>query len=282
MADLVPANVDVFRFDDERGSFESYGSDNDVRHWRASDLATMLGYENFKTFKTGPLGRAMTACNAIEVPIDDNFIPVTRLKDGEEVRDYELTRFACYMIAMNGDATKPQVANAQAYFAALAEGFQRYIQQAESIDRVIVRDEISDGEKALVSTAKQAGATSYALFQNEGYRGMYNMNLNALKSRKGVPRGRAFFDFVGKTELAANLFRITQTAERVRMTGALGQKPLERIAHEVGRKVRKTMIELSGTHPEELSPAQDIKEVRRELKSTQKGFKKLDSGRKRK
>ncbi len=276
MAGLIP--VDVFHFDKKKESFEDYGQENDIFYWYASDLAVLLGYDNLKTFRTGPLGRAMTACNALDIPIDDSFIPVSRVKNGEEIKDYKLTRFACYMVAMNGDVKKPQVAKAQAYFAALAEGFQRYLQEAESIDRVIVREEISDGEKALCSTAKRAGVENYAFFQNEGYRGMYNMNLNALKVRKDVPKGRAIFDFMGKAELAANLFRITQTDERIKMTGAEGQKPLEKVAHEVGKKVRTTMIELSGTPPEKLPSAQDIREVHKELKNTHRGFKKLDSG----
>ncbi len=280
--DLVPTGKDIFHFDEKKENFETYGHENDILYWYASDLAVMLGYDNMKTFRTGPVGRAMTACNALDIPLDDSFIPAERIIDGEKVKDYKLSRFACYMVAMNGDVKKPQVAKAQAYFAALAEGFQKYFQAAESIERVIVRDEISDGEKTLVSTAKKAGVEHYAFFQNAGYRGMYNMNLSVLRIKKGVPNNRSPFDFMGKTELAANLFRVTQTEQRIKMTGAEGQKHLEKVAHDVGKKVRETMMQLSGTRPEELAPARDIREVHKELKSTNRGFKKLDSGKKKK
>jgi len=177
---------------------------------------------------------------------------------------------------MNADPRKSQVAHAQAYFAAIAEAFQRYVEESEDVERVLIRDDVTDREKSLSVTAKCAGVENYPFFQNAGYRGMYNMNLSRLRQRKAIPERRSPLDFMGKAELAANLFRITQTEEKMRAENVRGQGNAERAAETVGRKVRETMIELSGTPPEHLPLSEDIKEVKRSLKSTHKDFKKLD------
>ncbi|MNH24237.1 DNA-damage-inducible protein D [compost metagenome] len=209
----------------------------------------------------------------------ENFQPVDREVDGKIERDYKLSRFACYLTAMNGDGKKPEVARAQAYFAAVAETFKRYIDQAEDVERVLIRDEISLHEKSLSGVAKQAGVTEYHFFQNAGYRGLYNMNMSDLKNRKGLigkDSTRSLLDFMGKQELAANLFRVTQTEAKMENEGIRGQKAAERAAEAVGRKVRQTMIEISGDTPESLPLARDLKQVKGDLKASSKEFKKLD------
>jgi DNA-damage-inducible protein D len=117
---------------------------------------------------------------------------------------------------------------------------------------------------------------NYALFQNAGYRGLYNMDLYQLRRLKRVDTGRSPLDFMGKQELAANLFRITQTEAKITQEKIRGQTALENTAHTVGRKVRETMIEISGNRPENLRPANDINNVRQGLKKTEKEFAKLD------
>jgi DNA-damage-inducible protein D len=181
---------------------------------------------------------------------------------------------------MNGDVRNPRVAQAQAYFITMAEAFRQYVHEAENVERVLVRNELSDREKALSGTASAHGVENYAFFQNAGYRGMYNMDMSQIRRRKGVPSGRSPLDFMGKTELAANLFRLTQTEEKIRNEDLRGQRPLERAAEHVGKEVRDTMIRLSGTRPESLPPAQDIKTVRQELKRSQKEYNKLDKPKK--
>ena len=177
---------------------------------------------------------------------------------------------------MNGDVRKPEVAMMQSYFIGLAEAMRKYIESGESVERVIFRDKLTEKVGVLTSVAKMAGVTDYALFQNAGYRGMYNMNLRELRFHKGIEQGETLFDYMGSTELAANLFRITQTAEKIKNQNIRGQKNSETAAEEVGKKVRKTMIEISGTPPENLKIADNIKDVKRGLKSTAKEFKKLD------
>jgi DNA-damage-inducible protein D len=121
-----------------------------------------------------------------------------------------------------------------------------------------------------------AGVVEYGLFQNAGYRGLYNMNLREIRRYKGVPEGRSPLDFMGKTELAANLFRVTQTEEKIRAERIRGQKPLEYAAEHVGREVRRTMVKISGKRPEELPSAEDIKSVHKKLKSSHREIRKLD------
>jgi DNA-damage-inducible protein D len=156
---------------------------------------------------------------------------------------------------MNSDPRKPEVAKAQAYLAGLAEATRKYFESANDIERVQIRDEITGRERGLNSAAKAAGVVEYPLFQNAGYRGMYNMNIGELRSLKHVPPGRSPLDFMGKRELAGNLFRVTETEASLKNEGVRGQAAAEDVAFTVGRKVRNIMIETDGTRPELLTPA---------------------------
>jgi DNA-damage-inducible protein D len=264
-----------FHLEPDRPGFEALSKTNGFRFWWASELAATLGYESLNNFRKA-VERAMIALTSLNIPVFDNIIQEQREVDGRTIVDYRLSRFACYLAAMNGDPKKPQVAQAQAYFVQWAEACRLYLEQAEGVERVAIRGEISEHERTLSGTAKRAGVTDYALFQNSGYRGLYNMDLWQVRRRKGVPAGRSPLDFMGKTELAANLFRVTQTEEKIRAERIRGQRPLERTAEDVGRKVRRTMIEISGKRPEELPPAEDIKSVHKKLKTSHREIRKLD------
>jgi DNA-damage-inducible protein D len=181
---------------------------------------------------------------------------------------------------MNGDVKKKEVAMAQAYFITATEAFKRYVQEAQQVERIAIRGEVSEREKSLNAVANQAGVENYAFFQHKGYVGLYNMSLKQLKERKDIPDGRSPLDFMGKEELAANLFRITQTEAKIRNEGIKGQIPLEDAAFSVGRHVRNTMEQISGTRPENLPVAADINTVKSAIKSTQKEFLKLDKPKK--
>jgi len=183
---------------------------------------------------------------------------------------------------MNGDTGKPEVARAQAYFAAMVEVVRQIISNADDVARVQIRDEITHRERSLSGVAKQAGVLEerYGLFHNAGYRGMYNMDYSRLREYKGVDPTRSLLDFMGKQELAANLFRVTETEAKIRNEGVRGQIDLENAAHSVGRQVRQTMIATSGTHPENLPVAEDIRTVRSGLKKASREFKKIDKPKK--
>jgi DNA-damage-inducible protein D len=258
----------LFHFEKSSPSFEDLAITNGANHWKQSDLMNALGYQTPDAFRK-VVNKAMQACLSLNIPTEDNFV---RQPDGE----YLFTRFACYLIAMNGDSKRAQVAGAQIYFAKLAETFNNAFEHADAIDRVLIRDEVSEGEKSLSSTAKQHGVVKYGFFQNAGYRGMYNMNLGRLKEHKGVGERESLIDRMGKSELAAHLFRITQTDEKIRKDGIQGQRHLEEIAERVGKQVRRSMLEISGQKPENLPAADPINEVKKRLKATDKQFRRID------
>lgn len=270
---------DVFHFDGGREGFDALSGQNGFTYWYARDLMSLLGYQSWGSFHKA-VQKAISACTSLNINIFDNFVQLNRDVGGKSCSDYKLSRFACYLVAMNGDSKKKEVAMAQAYFAAIAEAFTKYVEEADEVERILVRDEISDHEKTLGAVAKKAGVHQYALFQNAGYRGLYNMNISALKERKNIPKGRTPLDFMGKEELAANLFRVTQTEAKMRNNEVRGQSQSERAAYEVGQKVRSAMHEISGSTPENLPPSEDIRKVKSAIKSSQKSFAKIDKSKK--
>ena len=263
------SDVDLFHFEEGKRSFKDIAGTNGFRFWLASDLMTCIGYATIKPIKAA-INRAIAACAHLGVPIHENFAETV-------LGDWKLSRFACYLTVMNADPRKEQVAKAQAYFIAMADAFRAYVHQAENVERLNIRADLIDREGTLSGAVAKRDISNYAFFQNAGYRGMYNLDIRQIRARKGVPEGRSPLDFMGKTELAANLFRLTQTEERIRNDDIKGQHRLEVTAEKVGRAVRKTMIETGGTAPEHLRPAQDIREVRKDLKKARKEFVKLDA-----
>lgn len=277
-------DLDVFHFEAGKESFENLGHSNGKRTWYARDLMQALGYENWQAFRA-VINRAIGACMALDIDVSDNFEQVETVTDTSKQPDYKLTRFACYLVAMNGDPKKKNVAKAQVYFIAIAETFKYYLEESENVERVLVREEISEHEEALSGIAKQHGVIHYPFFQNAGYRGMYNTNLSQLKLIKGLVgknSNRSLLDFMGKEELAANLFRVTQTESKIKLSGIHGQTHLEALAEEVGRQVRKAMFDISRTRPEDLPLAEDVKLVKKSIKQTHKKLNEIDAPQKKK
>ncbi|WP_291295325.1 hypothetical protein [Elioraea sp.] len=273
MADELP---DLFHFDNTRPNFEAFARENGFRYWLASDLAQALGLPGAHSLKKA-IERASQALLRLDVPVVENFDTVIG-EDG--TKDWRLSRFACYLTVMNADPSKKAVAQAQTWFAVLAEAWRLAAVEADSVERLAIRGEVSERERALSHTAHQHGVESYQLFQNAGYRGLYNMNISELRKRRTLPEGRSLLDFMGKTELAANLFRITQTDEKIRQEGIKGQRPLERAAEGVGRRVRQAILDISSTRPEDLPITYDIKDVQKELKQVRRDLTKLDKPKK--
>ena len=260
----------------EDWSFEDFKNmdDHGNSYWWASEFMLMLGYADMKSFKK-VMDRATKAFMTLNIDHNDNIVKVTRSKGTEDFPDYKLTRFACYLIAMNGDPSKHEVALSQTYFATQTRQFEKYIENHEEIDRLVIRDEIRDGNKSLSSVAKGAGVEDYAKFANAGYRGMYNM-LNVQLARKRHIDKSKLLETMGRTELAANLFRITQTEERIKSQEVYGQTALESTHFEVGREVRNIVIKNTGRTPENLPQEKQLPDVKKALKVEFKEMKKID------
>jgi DNA-damage-inducible protein D len=272
---FVMSNLELFKDDFSSDLFENECLENGFTYWFASKLMNFLGYESWASFQKA-INKAMTTCNTLNIPIIENFEQVSVIIDGKPALDFKLSRFACYLVVMNADSKKAPVAQAQAYFASLAGAVQNYLHEAEKVERINVRSEVSEREASLSGVAHQAGVENYGFFQNAGYRGMYNKNIGQLKAIRKVPNGRSLLDFMGKDELAANLFRITQTELKIKQDNIKGQSRLEVAAETVGKKVRKTMLDISGIAPEQLTTAEDIKKVKKELKDKSKQIKSID------
>ena len=166
-------------------TFEDFKNQNGITFWWASEVMVMLGYTEIKAFRK-VLDRVTKTFVSLNIPHYENIIAIKREIDGKEFQDFKLTRFACYMAAMNGDVRKPEVALAKAYFAEQTRKFELYVQGSQEIDRLLIREELTDGNKSLASVAKSAQVVDYAMFQNAGYLGMYNMESWKLAKRRGV------------------------------------------------------------------------------------------------
>ena len=260
---------------DENVLFEESSHQNGMLYWWASELVKMLGYAEYKPTMT-PIQKALQVCLSTNIDTSENMQEMWRDVDGKRTKDFKLSRFACYLVAMNADVKKEPVARLQAYFAAFATAIQSYIRSQEDIERVSLRTEITEHEKTLSSTAKMAGVQNYAFFQNKGYLGMYNMPLSKIKSLKGIPENKTIFDYMGAEEMGANIFRITQTEAKIKREGITGQMGLEQAAQDVGKKVRNAIKDMGGMMPEDLPAYEDIRKIKSDLKKTNKAFAKND------
>jgi DNA-damage-inducible protein D len=257
-------------FDESGEEFEHLGKTNGSRYWLARDLMQALGYTRWDSFKK-IIVKAFSACAIAEINPTQTmqmFVPHQREINGRIVEDYKLSRSACYMVTMGAASDMPNVARAQVYFSSLMESLLGYaFEQAEGIDRIGTREKISEREIMLSKAAAEAGVTHFGLFRSAGYRGMYDMPYSELRQLRGVQgTDRSVLDFMGRDELAANLFRLTLTEGRLRRDRVASQAGAEHVAEQVGRTVRKTLIDETGVAPEQLPTAQDVREVRKSLK----------------
>ncbi len=245
-------------------------------YWSARDLAAILGYSGWQRF-TSVLERAMQACENSGHAASDHFnATVKMIATGKgaqrEVEDIHLSRYACYLVVQNADPAKEIVALGQTYFAVRtreAEIADELAQLSEDQRRLRLRAEMKERNVDLAAAASGAGiitARDFALFQDHGYRGLYNgETARDIAARKGLKRGQAILDHMGSTELAANWFRATQAADKITREGVTTKDAANRIHHDVGRKVRQTIADLGGTMPEDLpTPAKSIAELQRD------------------
>ena len=244
--------------------------------WYARELQQALEYSQWRRFEE-TIERSKTACLQSENSIEDHFANVGKMVSigsgaQREIDDIMLSRYACYLIVMNGDPRKQIIAVGQTYFAVKTrqqELVDNYDQLTEDQKRLAIRDEIKRHNKSLAEAAQMAGVETsldYATFQNYGYMGLYGgLKAQDIKRRKGLKKSQDILDHMGSTELAANLFRATQTDEKLRRENVQGKDAANRTHYEVGAKVRQTIAELGGTMPEDLpTPEKSVKQLARE------------------
>ncbi len=235
----------------------SYGAE----YWSARDLMRILGYAKWENFKNA-IERAEEACKNSGQIVRGHFLQARKMINTSKgirysVKDYLLSRFACYLIAQNGDPRKKEIAEAQAYFAISTRRQELAQLLEEQEERLKIRERVTENNKGLAQAASQAGVLSqnFGIFQNAGYKGLYGeLGVLDIKERKQIDQREDLLDRMGRAELAANDFRITQTEERLRKEGIIGQTNAMEVHHEVGKKVRKAIEDIGGTMPEDLAP----------------------------
>lgn len=256
---------------------------DDIRHtedgyefWYARDLAILLEYNKWENFNK-VINRAKIACDNSEHNISDHFPEARKMvsigsKTKRKIVDYKLSRYACYLIVQNADPRKKIVALGQTYFAV-----QTYRQEVndkfelldEDTRRLIIRGDIKQWNQLLVDSAHNIGIIDnkdYAIFQNAGYMGLYGgLTVDDIKKRKKLKVNEKILDFMGSTELAANLFRISQTTEKLKKNKNISKQDANHLHYEVGSKVRKAIKDIGGTMPEDLpTPKKSIQQIEKE------------------
>lgn len=260
--------------------FETIRHENEYgeEFWYARELQIALEYTEWRNF-TKVIDKAVTSCKGSENAVSDHFVDVNKMVDigsGAErtIDDYELSRYACYLIVQNADPRKKIVALGQSYFAVKTrqqELIENFEDLTEDLKRLAIRNEMKAHNKSLAEAAGLAGVTEpkdFAIFQNKGYQGLYGgLGRKEIHARKGLKKSQDILDHMGSTELAANLFRATQTEEKLRKEHIVGKEAANQTHYEVGKKVRQTIAELGGTMPEDLpTPSKSIKQIEREQK----------------
>ena len=250
--------------------------ENRIEYWNARELLPLLDYKKWEKAEE-VIVRAARACINSGQNVDNHFHRTGKMVEigsntVREIRDYKLDRYACYLIAQNGDSKKTEIALAQTYFAIQTRRQEIFEQLPDLEKRLFIRNEVSDRNKKLFKTAKQSGVTKFGLFNDAGYKGLYGSSLSNIERKKGIKKGE-LLDRAGSAELAANLFRITQTDEKLKKDKIRGNHSSSQAHFMVGGKVRQTIKEIGGTTPEHLPIEKHIKKVKKEakqLKNTKK------------
>ena len=278
-------DVILFKKGDEimENNFESikHIDENGIEFWYARELMTTLEYSKWGNF-VKVIEKAKESCKNSNVNALDHFADVGKTirmpKDAKKIiEDFKLTRYACYLIAQNGDSRKRAIALAQTYFAVQTRKQeitrQEYERLSEDEKRLYTRKNVKDKNKYLFDTAKSAGVKNYAKFNNYGYRGLYNgETAKDIAHRKGISEKEEILDYMSSTELAANLFRITQTDEVLKNKKIDNENDACNTHHNVGQAVRQTIKRIGGTMPEDLpTPSKSTKQIEKEKQQHIKG-----------
>ena len=257
-------------------------TENGAEFWYARELQHVLEYSKWENF-VKVIDKAKIACQNSQQSVSECFPDVRKtspMPNGgvKEIDDMMLSRYACYLIVMNGDSRKKIIALGQTYFAVKTrqqELIENYDELTEDQKRLAIRNEIKEHNKLLVEAAKEAGVESnldYAIFQNAGYQGLYGgLKAKDIHERKGLKKSQQILDHMGYEELAANLFRATQTEAKLRRDNIQGKENANQTHYQVGSKVRQTIADLGGTMQENLpTPEKSIQQIEKEQKKLKK------------
>ncbi|AWY46617.1 DNA damage-inducible protein D [Glaesserella parasuis] len=258
-------------------------TENNREFWSARELQPLLGYSKWENFQQ-TISRAMQSCETAGYSVLEHFPEVRKMfiiGNGaqREQQDYQLSRYACYLIVQNGDPKKEAIAVGQTYFAIQTRRQEltdeAFTQLSEDRQRLLLRQQLREHNSELAEAAQKSGVETpvdYAIFQNHGYKGLYGgMDYNAIHQNKGLKQSQKILDHMGSTELAANLFRATQTADKLKRENIQGKQQANQTHYDVGKKVRQTIAELGGTMPENLpTPEKSIKKLESEQKKREK------------
>ena len=256
--------------------FESirHVDDEGNEYWYARELQKVLEYTEWRKF-VGVIKKAINSCKSSNYVVLDHFVGADKMinlgKGGQrEVPDYKLSRYACYLIAQNGDNRKKVIALAQTYFAIQTRKQEllekEYNSLTEDEKRIYQRNQARKGNYNLNKTAVNSGVKDLARFHNAGYKGLYNgETADDIFKRKKLRYREDILDNMGSEELAANLFRITQTESKLKKDNVSGEGNAIDTHYEVGKEVRNTIERLGGTMPEDLpTPDKSLKEIEKE------------------
>jgi DNA-damage-inducible protein D len=258
-----------------------------IEYWEARELMQILGYEEWRKF-LGVILKAKESCSESGQKIENHFVPSDKMikiatgtsrQTTRTIDDYKLSRYACYLIAQNGDSRKKEIATAQTYFAIQTRRQEVFQELSPGGQRLFLRGEVKIHNKELNATAASAGVKNFGKFNNAGYLGLYGMHKKSVQKKKGIGQDDVL-DRAGATELAANLFRITQTDEKLKKENIKGEGRATFTHIVVGQKVRRTIMDIGGTMPEDLRPEPHIKEIEKKQKillKTKNSSKKLKS-----
>ena len=254
---------------------------NGKEYWSSRELAKELDYVDYRNFLTA-VNKAKTACENSGEVIHNHFVDaneMVQIGSGAEkpLETIYLSRYACYLIVQNSDPTKVVVAKGQTYFAIQTRRQEKTDNAIEDHNRVFLREEIKKHNTGLMQTASQAGVESFAIFQNAGYKGLYDgRTMQDIHKKKGLKKSQKILDHMNSEELAANLFRATQTDAKIKRENIKGQGNASLAHFEVGQKVRNTIKSLGGTMPEELPTPDAIGKAQTRIKKSRN--KKLPNG----
>jgi len=246
-----------------------------AEYWSARDLQPLLGYAQWRRFEEA-IKRALASCGESGNQSVNHFAAAGKPIPGgkgavQVVDDYHLSRFACYLIAINGDPRKPEIALAQQYFIVQTRRQELTDQLAADKERIGIRKQTAAEFKALSGAAQQAGVHGrmFGVFHDAGYKGLYGgIGNEQIKRRKGIPAKEQLLDRMNATELAANQFRMTQTREKLAREGVRAEQQTIKTHEQVGMEVRDAIRRIGGTLPENIPRAEHIKQVEKRVKDS--------------